>query len=66
MAQLPMQRRGTVDDIAKAAAFFLSDMSPYVTGQTLAVDGGYVATGIFGGGGKAQAKPNGVIGEERG
>jgi NAD(P)-dependent dehydrogenase (short-subunit alcohol dehydrogenase family) len=65
MAQLPMQRRGMVDDIAKAAAFFLSDMSPYVTGQTLAVDGGYVATGIFGGGGKSRAKPNGVIGEEQ-
>lgn len=63
MAQLPMQRRGAVDDIAKAAAFFLSDLSPYVTGQTLAVDGGYTATGIFGGGGKSRAKPNGVIGE---
>jgi 3-oxoacyl-[acyl-carrier protein] reductase len=62
MAMLPMQRRGTVDDIAKAVAYFLSDLSPYVTGQTLAVDGGYTATGIFGGGGKAQAKPNGVIG----
>jgi len=47
MAGLPMGRRGTVDDIAKAAAFFLSDLSPYVTGQTLAVDGGYVGTGIF-------------------
>lgn len=65
MALLPMQRRGAVDDIAKAVAYFLSDMSPYVTGQTLAVDGGYTATGIFGGGGKERAKPNGVIGEER-
>jgi NAD(P)-dependent dehydrogenase (short-subunit alcohol dehydrogenase family) len=47
MNLLPMQRRGTVDDIAKAIAFFLSDMSPYVTGQTLAVDGGFMAAGIF-------------------
>jgi NAD(P)-dependent dehydrogenase (short-subunit alcohol dehydrogenase family) len=47
MALLPMRQRGTVDDIAKAITFFLSDMSPYVTGQTLAVDGGYTATGIF-------------------
>jgi NAD(P)-dependent dehydrogenase (short-subunit alcohol dehydrogenase family) len=47
MALLPMRRRGTVDDIAKAIAFFLSDLSPYVTGQTLAVDGGYTATGVF-------------------
>lgn len=60
MAQLPMQRRGTVEDIAKAAAFFLSDLSPYVTGQTLAVDGGYVATGVFSP--KTNARPQGTIG----
>jgi NAD(P)-dependent dehydrogenase (short-subunit alcohol dehydrogenase family) len=47
MAALPMRRRGTTDDIAKAIAFFLSDMSPYVTGQALAVDGGYTAAGVF-------------------
>jgi NAD(P)-dependent dehydrogenase (short-subunit alcohol dehydrogenase family) len=45
MAMVPMQRRGTVDDIAKALVFLLSDMSPYVTGQTLAVDGGFTAVG---------------------
>lgn len=45
---VPMARRGTVDDIAKAVTFFLSDMSDYVTGQTLAVDGGFLATGGFG------------------
>lgn len=63
MALLPMQRRGTVEDIAKAAAFFLSDLSPYVTGQTLAVDGGYAATGVFSP--KMNAKPQGVIGDDR-
>lgn len=47
MAKLPMKRRGTTDDIAKAVVYFLSDMSPYVTGQTLAVDGGYTAVGVF-------------------
>ena len=47
MARVPMKRRGTVGDIAKAAVFFLSEMSPYVTGQTLAVDGGYTAAGGF-------------------
>jgi enoyl-[acyl-carrier-protein] reductase (NADH) len=36
-----------VDDIARAIAFFLSDLSPYVTGQTLAVDGGSLATSPF-------------------
>jgi NAD(P)-dependent dehydrogenase (short-subunit alcohol dehydrogenase family) len=44
-ATVPMRRRGTVQDIAKAITFFLSDMSAYVTGQTLAVDGGYLAMG---------------------
>src|SRR5205823_14596695 len=60
MALLPMRRRGAVDDIAKAVAFFLSDLSPYVTGQTLAVDGGYTATGVFTGGMKADRR--GVMG----
>ena len=47
MVNVPMHRRGTVEDIAKAIAFFLSDLSPYVTGQTLAVDGGSLATNPF-------------------
>ncbi len=47
MFNVPMHRRGTVDDIARAIAFFLSDMSPFVTGQTLAVDGGSLATSPF-------------------
>ncbi len=47
MSMLPMRRRGTVQDIAKAIVYFLSDMSAYVTGQTLAVDGGYTAAGVF-------------------
>lgn len=47
MVNVPMHRRGSVEDIAKAIAFFLSDLSPYVTGQTLAVDGGSLATNPF-------------------
>ncbi|MEW9855121.1 SDR family NAD(P)-dependent oxidoreductase [Novosphingobium sp. M1R2S20] len=47
MALVPMQRRGSTEDIARAIAFFLSDLSPYVSGQTLAVDGGYLAKGGF-------------------
>lgn len=45
MATVPMHRRGTTDDIAKAVLFFLSDLSAYVSGQTLAVDGGFTAVG---------------------
>lgn len=37
---IPMRRRGTSDDIAKAVLFMLSDLSSYVTGQVLCVDGG--------------------------
>jgi 3-oxoacyl-[acyl-carrier protein] reductase len=47
MVNVPMHRRGTTEDIAKAITFFLSDLSPYVTGQTLAVDGGSLATNPF-------------------
>lgn len=47
MALVPMKRRGTTREIANAVTFFLSDMATYITGQTLAVDGGYLAAGGF-------------------
>lgn len=42
-AGIPMGRFGKSDEIAKAVAFFASDDASYITGQALAVDGGYVA-----------------------
>lgn len=48
VARVPMRRRGTTDEIGKAITFFLSDLASYVSGQTLAVDGGYLAAGLFG------------------
>ena len=37
---IPLKRGGTPEDIANACVFLASDMSSYVTGQTLSVDGG--------------------------
>jgi 3-oxoacyl-[acyl-carrier protein] reductase len=37
---LPLKRGGTPEDIANACVFLASDMSSYITGQTLSVDGG--------------------------
>ena len=37
---IPMQRRGSLSEVAKTAAFLLSSDSGYVTGQNLRVDGG--------------------------
>src|SRR3954447_14475637 len=37
---IPMGRPGYVDEIAGAAVFLASDMSSYITGQTIHVDGG--------------------------
>ncbi len=42
-ARIPLQRYGTVDDIAAAAAFLASDDAAYITGQILHVDGGITA-----------------------
>jgi 2-hydroxycyclohexanecarboxyl-CoA dehydrogenase len=37
---VPMKRLGTPEDIAHAVAFFASDESSFITGQTLSVSGG--------------------------
>lgn len=37
---IPLKRGGTPEDIAHACVFLGSDMSAYITGQTLSVDGG--------------------------
>lgn len=38
--QLPLNRLGSTDDIAHAVAFLASDVSSYITGQTIHVNGG--------------------------
>lgn len=37
---IPLRRGGTVDDIANVATFLASDLSSYVSGQVIQVDGG--------------------------
>ncbi|WP_440880959.1 3-oxoacyl-[acyl-carrier-protein] reductase [Tenacibaculum sp. C7A-26P2] len=39
-SEIPLKRGGTPKDIANACVFLASDMSSYITGQTLSVDGG--------------------------
>lgn len=36
----PLRRMGSPDDMARAALFFSTPLSAYVTGRTLVVDGG--------------------------
>jgi NAD(P)-dependent dehydrogenase (short-subunit alcohol dehydrogenase family) len=37
---IPMGRRGRPEEVAGAVLFLLSDLSSYITGQCLAIDGG--------------------------
>lgn len=39
-SRIPMGRYGTVQEIAKTAAFLVSDDAGYITGQSMRVDGG--------------------------
>ena len=43
---LPMNRYGTEREIAEAIVFLCSERASFITGQTLAADGGFEATGI--------------------
>jgi 2-dehydro-3-deoxy-D-gluconate 5-dehydrogenase len=42
--QIPMKRLGEPDDIGKVALFLASDMSSYITGTQIVVDGGLLLT----------------------
>lgn len=42
----PMRRYGNLDELVGAAVFLASDSASFVTGQILAVDGGYLASGV--------------------
>lgn len=46
LSRTPMRRFGELDELAGAAVYFASDAAQFVTGQTLAVDGGFLAAGM--------------------
>jgi len=43
---IPLNRYGQEDEIAQAICFLASEKASYITGQILAVDGGFEATGV--------------------
>lgn len=44
-AMYPMKRLGTPEDVASLVGFLVSDASSWITGETIRVDGGLLATG---------------------
>ncbi|MBI2446378.1 MAG: SDR family oxidoreductase [Parcubacteria group bacterium] len=44
LEKTPLQRLGTPDDVANAVLFFASDLSDFITGQVLIIDGGFSST----------------------
>jgi NAD(P)-dependent dehydrogenase (short-subunit alcohol dehydrogenase family) len=45
--RIPMGRFGEPGEVARAALFLASDDASFITGHTLAVDGGYLAGGLW-------------------
>ena len=46
LTRTPMKRFGRVEELAGAAVFLASDAASFVTGEILAVDGGFLASGV--------------------
>ena len=46
LTRTPMKRFGELDELIGAAIFLASDAASFVTGTLLAVDGGYLASGV--------------------
>ena len=42
----PMDRFGTTDELVSTAVYFASDATSFTTGQIIAVDGGFLASGV--------------------
>ncbi|MEO6817673.1 MAG: SDR family oxidoreductase [Edaphobacter sp.] len=46
LLRTPMRRFGLVEEVAGTAVFLASEEAAYMTGQIVAVDGGYLASGV--------------------
>ena len=46
LVRTPMARFGRVDELAGTAVFLASDAASFITGQLIAVDGGFLASGV--------------------
>jgi NAD(P)-dependent dehydrogenase (short-subunit alcohol dehydrogenase family) len=46
LARTPMRRFGRVEELVGAAVYLASDAATFVTGQLIAVDGGFLASGV--------------------
>jgi NAD(P)-dependent dehydrogenase (short-subunit alcohol dehydrogenase family) len=46
LMRIPMARYGRAEEIAGAAVLLASDAASYITGQTIVVDGGFLASGV--------------------
>lgn len=47
-AAYPMKRLGAPEDVARTVAFLVSDAAAWITGETVRIDGGMLATGGLG------------------
>ena len=46
LMRTPMKRFGNAEELVGAAIFLASDAASFITGQSIAIDGGYLASGV--------------------
>ena len=46
LLRTPMKRFGQSEELIGAAVFLASDAASFITGQTLVIDGGFLASGV--------------------